>query len=105
MLRHLEGLHGAAMTPRPEDSRREELAALCHEQWAGWMAYLFSKCNEVGDGCMEIPAWAVERWTRQLATPYENLSEEEKDSDRKEADRFLAILAASRSGARGGREA
>ena len=77
---------------------REELAALCHEQWSGWMAYLFSKCPErglnegVSPGCI-IPLWAVERWTRQMNTPYTELSEAEKDSDRAEADKFLAIIA------------
>lgn len=40
-----------------------------------------------------IPAWAVERWRRQVATSYAELSEKEKDSDRKEADRVLEIVA------------
>ena len=39
-----------------------------------------------------IPKWAVDRWKRQMQTPYNDLSEEEKESDRKEADGMIAIL-------------
>lgn len=71
---------------------REELAELAHKQWSGWMHYLFSKGTFNEDGTWTMPAWAVERWKRQAETPYVELSEEEQDSDRKEADKFLAIL-------------
>jgi len=77
------------------DEMREKLAALCHDQWSGWMEYLFSKCHKAPSsiGSMAvIPGWAVLRWRRQMVTPYAKLSEEEKNSDRKEADRFLALL-------------
>jgi len=70
---------------------REKLAGLAHDQWAGWMEYLFFKSKQV-DGCVVIPAWANERWRRQVATRYTDLSEEEKDSDRSEADKFLAVF-------------
>lgn len=70
---------------------REKLAELAHNQWAGWMEYLFFKSKQV-DGCVVIPAWANERWRRQVATRYADLSEEEKDSDRSEADKFLAVF-------------
>jgi len=72
---------------------KEQLANLCHEQWSGWMEYLFSKGEFMDiDGTWVMPAWAVERWKHQMNTPYEQLSEEEKDSDRTEADKFLALL-------------
>lgn len=74
---------------------RESLAAEVHEAWSGWMRYLFGKCIEVGDGCLEIPAWAVKRWRRQMNTPYSELPEEEKQSDRDEADRYLSVLDSS----------
>jgi hypothetical protein len=70
---------------------REKLAELAHDQWVGWMEYLFYKSKQV-DGCVVIPAWANERWRRQVATRYADLSEEEKDSDRSEADKFLAVF-------------
>ena len=71
---------------------REQLADLCHEQWSGWMKYLFSKGTFNEDGSWTMPAWAVERWQRQIATCYFNLSEDEKESDRVEADKFLALI-------------
>ncbi len=79
---------------------REALAAYAHDAWSGWMRYLFSKCDNAPAGLVElggtvpqvIPAWAVERWTRQLTTRYDGLPEDEKVSDRKEADKMLSIL-------------
>ncbi len=71
--------------------QREQLAALAHEQWAGWMAHLFRKCVKQ-DGGWWMPAESAQRWERQVATPYVALSEAEKDSDRKEADRVLSLL-------------
>jgi hypothetical protein len=70
------------------------------------MRYLFSKCekiyidhscgcaNTIGDGTeyFIIPKWAVDRWTRQMNTPYADLSEEEKESDRREGDKFLELF-------------
>jgi len=74
------------------DYMREKLADLCHRQWSGWMTYLYGKCSSNPDGTLTIPAWAVARWARQMSTKYEHLQEVEKESDRKEADRFLALL-------------
>jgi hypothetical protein len=73
---------------------REAVADLCHEQWTGWMRYLFSRCEITREGAL-IPAMWVARWQRQMDTPYAKLSQHEQDSDRKEADRFLAALAAT----------
>jgi hypothetical protein len=77
------------MTP---DELREALAALCHMQWAGWMTYLYAKSHVNDDGSVTIPAELVARWGRQMATPYRQLSAPEQDSDRHEADKFLALL-------------
>ena len=74
---------------------REKLAALAHRQWSGWMKYLFSKSIQNPDGSVTIPLWAVDRWKRQIDTRYSELSEEEKQSDRNEADRVLKIVSAS----------
>lgn len=74
-------------------ARREELASYAHQAWSGWMAYLFDKSKDHEDGSVTIPPDLVERWKRQLATDYENLSEQEKESDRAEADRMLEIFA------------
>ena len=71
---------------------REKLAELCHEQWSGWMHYLFSKGMFNKDGTWTMPAWAVERWKQQMEMPYSELSKSEQDSDRNEADKFIAVI-------------
>lgn len=71
---------------------REDLAAYAHNAWSGWWLYAFSKGTVNGDGTLTFPAWAVERWVRQMRTEYADLSEEEKLSDRAEADQMLAIM-------------
>lgn len=77
----------------PSVDVRESLAELAHEQWSGWMRHLFSKSTINPDGTATLPAWGVERWQRQVNTPYAQLSDEEQNSDRKEADRVLAVIA------------
>ena len=71
---------------------REQLAALAHEIWSGWMDYLFSKCQLRHDGSAIIPSSAVKRRQRLMITRYTDLPESEKEKDRKEADKFLEIL-------------
>jgi len=78
------------------DEFRDKFAALCHEQWSGWMKYLFNRCDrpivsEYQDGVL-VPRPFVERWQRQMRTRYADLSTEEQDSDRREADKFVALL-------------
>lgn len=79
--------------------KREELAELCHSQWAGWMSYLFSKSYSSSDGTVIIPKEYVDRWKRQTDTAYSDLPKEEQDSDRKEADKFLALMKGEESNA------
>ncbi len=71
---------------------REELAALSHEQWSGWMKYMFSKALMNSDGTWTMPASLFKRWTRQMKTEYADLPDSEKESDRVEADRMLDIF-------------
>lgn len=71
---------------------REKLAELAHDQWSGWMKYLFSKGVFNDDETWTMPAEFVQRWTRQMNTPYPKLSETEQDSDREQADKFLAVI-------------
>jgi len=71
---------------------REKLAELVHILWSGWMKYLFSKGTFNDDGTWTMPVWAVTRWIRQMKTPYHKLSEDEKDNDRMEADKFLGAM-------------
>jgi hypothetical protein len=71
---------------------REKFADLAHQQWSGWMEYLFEKSIKNEDGTVTIPKWAVDRWKRQIKTDYKDLSEAEQNSDRNEADKFLKLL-------------
>jgi hypothetical protein len=71
---------------------REELAAMEHARWAHWQAYLHSRCSIGQDGSLSIPPELVERWEHQIGTPYALLSESEKDSDRRLADKYLALV-------------
>lgn len=70
----------------------EELAAIEHERWAHWQAYLHSRCQVAEDGSLIIPADLVARWTAQVETEYRDLSEQEKDSDREQVRRYLPRL-------------
>lgn len=71
---------------------KERFAELCHKQWSGWMEYLFSKSVNNDDGTVLIPSWAVERWKRQMNTDYSDLSEDEKESDRREAEKIINLM-------------
>lgn len=71
---------------------REKLAELCHEQWSKWMKYLFSKGTFNEDGTWTMPKEFTDRWKRQMNTRYAELSEVEKESDRKEADKFIQLI-------------
>lgn len=75
-----------------QDELREELAEFAHETWSGWMKYLFGKSRTYPGGSVLIPADLVDRWKRQMVTAYKDLPEEQKESDRVEADKILTII-------------
>jgi len=72
----------------------EAVAEVEHERWAHWQRYLHDQCVPHDDGSLIIPAELVERWARQMATPYSRLSEEEKVSDREQASLYIEKLTA-----------
>jgi cell division protein FtsB len=74
---------------------REALAKYAHEAWSGWMEYLFSQCPQ-SNHAVTIPGESALRWKRQMSTPYDQLPESEKASDRVEADKMLAIIGTSK---------
>lgn len=72
---------------------REEFADYAHTAWSGWWHYLFGESIlDKSTGKLTIPQWAVDRWELQAKTPYSDLTNTEKDSDREEANKILAIL-------------
>jgi hypothetical protein len=80
-----------------QNEEREALAAYAHEAWSGWMKYMFGKSSRGRtSGHVVIPADLVARWERQMTTPYADLPESEKESDRVEADKMLAIIRPTR---------
>ena len=66
---------------------REALAAVSHEIWIHWMEYLMPKALK---GAYDPETLA--RWQRQMATPYPELSEKEKESDRHQADKIMEAV-------------
>ena len=60
---------------------RERLAGKLHQIWANWTAYFLANQSEENRV----------RWLRQINTPYSELSETEKESDRRIADQILAL--------------
>ncbi|MHA1859136.1 MAG: hypothetical protein ACTSUU_06795 [Candidatus Thorarchaeota archaeon] len=80
---------------------REDLAEYAHVAWSGWMSYLFGKSEKNRDETITIPKWAAKRWARQAATHYADLPDKEKESDRLEADKMLAIMSPDPPSCRG----
>lgn len=70
----------------------EQLADKEHASWARWMTYLFSKSSPNDYGGVVLSRADVEHWRRQVATPYADLSEREKQSDREEVAHILPII-------------
>jgi hypothetical protein len=44
------------------------------------------------DGSLVIPADLVKRWELLIATPYSELSETEKESDREQVRKYLPLI-------------
>ena len=79
--------------PAGLDGIKERLAAIEHERWSHWQRYMHGLCERTEDGRLIIPAASVEHWERQIATPYAELTEREKDSDREQVDRYWPLIA------------
>ena len=65
-----------------DDNLIEKLAALEHEQWAHWTRYMLDNLTSEN----------IQRWQRQIETPYEDLSEKEKESDRVWARKVMELM-------------
>lgn len=70
----------------------EVLADVEHKGWSRWMKYLFSVSKKNKDGSITIPKDKVKRWERQIKTDYKDLSDKEKESDRKEVRKFIKVI-------------
>lgn len=74
------------------DGLVDALANIEHARWAKWQRYLHSKAVKQLDGSLVIPAELVERWERQIETPYQSLTEDEKESDREQVREYLPVI-------------
>lgn len=79
------------------DELREQLADVQHAIWAHWMRWQFT-CGQFNeDETWTMPAVKVQRWQRQMNTPYAELTDQERESDREQADKVLAVLEQQRA--------
>jgi hypothetical protein len=77
----------------------EALASIEHERWSHWQRYVHSKCSPVGnEGALLIPGHLVKRWEEQIETPYTQLTEPEKESDREQVRKYLPLIAQAITG-------
>ena len=60
----------------------EKLAELEHQQWAHWTKYMLENSTPEN----------IERWKKQIDTPYKKLQNREKVSDREWALKALEIF-------------
>ena len=78
----------------------EKLADKQHEIWSHWMKYMFTRCDfalpnilsAMEEGSCIISREKVERWVKQMNTPYAELTEKEKESDREQARKFTHLI-------------
>lgn len=76
-----------------QDEFVEKGADLEHDRWARWQKWVFECSEKLENGSVVIPPDLVERWEDQIKTPYKDLSEKEKESDRKETRNYLPFIA------------
>jgi hypothetical protein len=76
-----------------EEARREKMeviASIEHQRWSDWQSWLHKILRE------NLPSpeleKVLERWDRQIATEYSDLTESEKQSDRDQVERYLPVV-------------
>ena len=70
----------------------ELLASIEHQRWADWQQYVHDHCERREDGSLVLPAELVSRWDSQIHTPYSDLTDDEKKSDREQVLRYLPTI-------------
>ncbi|WP_110590416.1 hypothetical protein [Microbacterium suaedae] len=70
----------------------ERLAAIEHERWAHWQQFVHDQCERQEDGTLLVPAELAARWQTQIETPYAELPEQERESDREQVRRYLPTI-------------
>jgi len=75
-----------------EDKLIEKFAEQSHKSWSRWMKHLFDQGFMDFDRGFVINSSSVEKWIVKMNLPYEMLSEQEKESDRFEAENISKYL-------------
>jgi len=80
----------------------EKGADLEHTRWSKWQEYMHGFCIEktitppetanMSYQAMTFPKKFFDRWQKQINTQYKNLTEKEKESDRKEVEVYIPLL-------------
>ena len=71
---------------RPSNQRLERIAAFMHKQWAHWTRYMIDSWSDEN----------VQRWERQIALDYSQLTRREQESDLEWAVKFDRELGTTR---------
>ena len=77
------------------DTLTDKLAEVEHERWSHWQRYMHSKGTRLPDGSLVLPADLVARWDRQIDTRFQDLTENEKESDREQVRKYLPLIEAA----------
>lgn len=78
-----------------ENELIERLAEAMHSIWASWMQWMFEHGGRKRSGVWVMFPDKLMRWQGQANTPYGDLSEQEKESDRRVARQHLPCLIAA----------
>ena len=70
----------------------EVLADCEHASWARWHKYVGECADGLPNGPWTLAFYHVNHWNRQANTDYADLSEQEKESDRKEVQLALDAI-------------
>ena len=69
----------------------EKLADIEHQRWAHWQKYLHSRLTNLNGTLVMSPKYR-RHLERLIDTPYSELTEYEKDSDREEVKKYWDLI-------------
>lgn len=85
--------NGQGRTQLPE--WLEQMADITHDVWRHWMKHLFTQGYIKPDGSFIVKPEAVRRWKKQISLDYHDLTEREKQTDKKIVNDFYKFFVQS----------